>query len=137
MKHAIHGEIIDSFPHKALTPIVGLPTLGSISVAHLELHICAASVHLYRGNWQLGLMDLTVQLEVFDTLSSVKFVPPTNPGQHRTIPDKATAPQITNIRRVHKEQFDKCLQCDQVEKSLNYLLILAVDEAYIRYLSHK
>ena len=53
-----------------------------------------------------------VQPEVLDALSSVKFVPPTNPGQHPTIPASAIGLQITNIRRVHKEQFDENLQYD-------------------------
>ena len=130
-------KIIDSFPHKTLTVIVGAPALESISVAHLELNTCAASVHSHRGNGKLGLLDLTMQPDVLDALSSVKFVPPTNPGQHPTIPDKVTAPQITNIRRVHKEQFDEHLQCDQVGKALKSLLITAVDEACIRCLRNK
>ena len=130
-------KIVDSFPHKSLTAIVGIPTLESISVAHLELNTCAASVHSHRGNGKLGLLALTVQLDVLDTLSSVKFEPPTNPGPHPTIPNTSTASQITNIRRLHKEQFDEYLQYDQVDKALKSLLISAVDEACIRCLRHR
>ena len=102
-------KIIDSFHRKALTPILGLPTLESMSVAHLELNTCAASVRSHRRNEKLGLFDLTAQSEVLDTLSIVKFVPPINPGRHSTIPAAATGLKTTNIRRVHKEQFDDCL----------------------------
>ena len=60
-------------------------------------------MHSHRRNGKLGLLYLTAQPEALDTLSSVKFVPPINPGQHPTIPDSAIGLQITNIRRVHKE----------------------------------
>ena len=94
-------------------------------------------MHSRRGNGTLGLLDPMVQPDVLDTLSSVKFVPSTNPGQHPTIPDKATAPQISNIRRIHKEQFGEYLQHDKVDKSLKSLRVAAVDDAYTRCLRHK
>ena len=102
-------KIIDSFPHKTLTAIIGVPALESIAVTHLKLKTCAASVHSHRRNGKLSLLALTAQLDVLDTLSSVKFVPLTNPCQHPTIPDKSTAAQITNIYHIHKEQSDKYL----------------------------
>ena len=32
-------KIIESFPHKVLTPIVGLPVFEAISTAHLDMNI--------------------------------------------------------------------------------------------------
>ena len=47
-------KIIESFPYKALTPIVCLPAFEAISTAYLELNACVASVHSRRRNGKLG-----------------------------------------------------------------------------------
>ena len=65
---------------------------------------------------------------VLDKLSNVKFTLLENPSQHPNATENATEPQISNIRRVHKEQFEEYLQCDLVDKALKSLFIAAVDE---------
>ena len=136
MKIAI-DKIIESFPHTSITRICGLPTHEFISAAHLQLNSNAASIHSHRGNGKLGLLFLTLQPEVYNTLSTVKFIPPVNPGPEPIIPDGSTGPVIVELRRKHQEQYAEYLQCDQVDKALKSLLIAAVDEAYIRSLRHK
>jgi len=136
MKIAI-DKIIESFPHTSITRICGLPTCDFISAAHLQLNSNAASIHSHRGNGKLGLLFLTLKLEVYNTLSTIEFIPPVNPGPEPIIPDSSTGPAIAEIRRAHQEQYAEYLQYDQVDKALKSILIAAVDEAYIRSLRHK
>ena len=104
---------------------------------HLKLNTNAASIYSNRGNRQLGLIFLTLKPEVYDTISSVQFVPPTNPGLNPTIPQNSTGPQISEIRRCYKESYDEWMHYDQTDKALRKLLLAVVDESYVRSLRDK
>ena len=112
-----------------------MPTLKETSTTHLELNTGTASVHYYRDNRKLALLLLTVQPEILDTLSSVKFVPPTNPGQDRAMIEASVG--LTSTRRAHKEQFDEHLKCDLFDKDPKSLLIESIDEDFIQSLYNK
>ena len=130
-------RIIENFPHPTITPIVGKPTFETISPVHLKLNTNAASIYSNRGNGQLGLIFLTLKPEVHDTISSVQFIPPTNPGPNPTIAPNSTGAQIAEIRRRHKESYDEWMRYDQTDKALKKLLLAAVDESYVRSLRDK
>ena len=100
-------RIIENFPHPTISPIVGKPTFETISPVHLKLNTNAASIYSNRGNGQLGLIFLTLKPEVHDTISSVQFTPPTNPGPNPTIAQNSTGAQISEIRRHHKDNYDE------------------------------
>ena len=80
---------------------------------------------------------MTLQGEVFNTLSDVEFVPPVNPDQHPVIPEGSTGPASASVRKEHEDKFKEFLIYDQTEKALKSLLISAVDEKHIRSLRHK
>ena len=74
------GKIRDSFPFLSVDPIIGQPIYESIKNLHNKLSANAASVHSYQGNGRQGFLFLTIRPEVYNTLSDVPFIPPTNPG---------------------------------------------------------
>ena len=129
--------IIEAFPHPTIQPIVGQPAYETIAELNLKLNANAASIHSNRGNGQLGLLFLTVKPAVYDTQSNTQFIAPANPGQSPVIPANSTGPQITELRRQHKEQKDEFMRYDQADKALKSQLIGAVDEMYIRTLRDK
>ena len=77
------------------------------------------------------------QPEVLDKLYSVKLILPVNPGQHHNTPENSIGLYITNIRRVHKDQFEEFLQYNFVDKAFKSLIIAAVDESHVRTLCNK
>ena len=130
-------KIVESFPYPTILPIIGQPTHETIAEVHSKLNANAASVHSHRGNGQLGVLYLTLNPEVCNTLSNVLFELPVNPGQHPNIPEGSTDPQAASVRKEHEERFNEFLTYDQTDKALKSLLITVVDESYIRSLRHK
>ena len=96
------GKIVESFPHLTVTPIVGQPSYKMIAEIQLRLNTNAASIYSHRDNGLLGLLFLTVKPAVYNTQSTVTFIPLTNLGQNQMIPARSTGPQIAEIRRQHK-----------------------------------
>ena len=91
-------KVIEGFPYQTLPKIIGEPSYASIAELHQKLKANAASVQSNLGCSTLGHLWLTLKPEIYNTLSTVRFVPPRNPGAQPEIPESATAPQIASIR---------------------------------------
>ena len=70
---AASKKIIESFPHPTIVPIVEQPTYETITKLHLKLNTNAVSIHSNRGNGQLDLIFLTLKLEVYNTISTIRL----------------------------------------------------------------
>ena len=99
---AIH-KLVNNFPHPNLSPIVGQPNYETLAQLHLKLNSNAASIHSNLGNGQLGLLQLTLSADVYNTLSATPFISPTNPGERVTIPRGSSASEITELNRSHNK----------------------------------
>jgi hypothetical protein len=133
----IIDKIVDGFPHPTIPPIVGIPTYEAIAELNLHLNANAASVQSNLGNGQLGLLALTVSPAIFNTLSTVAFVPPANPGTTPTIPGGSTGAQTQAVIRQHTTDdkiFQEYLACDN---ALKQQIISCVNSMYLRTLSHR
>jgi hypothetical protein len=95
------NKIISNFPNPHLDPIMGQPSYDTVHQLHLQLNSKAASIHSDLGNGQLGLHQLTVSIEVYNTLSTTPFVVPANPGTSASIPCAAESTAITKLNRAH------------------------------------
>ena len=91
-----------------------------------------SSVHSLRENVLLGFLYLILYSEVYNTQSDAVFVPPLKPGQTSTTPMGSTGHQITGQGRQHKSDRDEFQKYYQTDKALKYILVGAVDKAYIR-----
>ena len=119
MKGVTAEKLIESFPHPTIQPVIGQPTYDAIAEVHLKLNANAASIFSNRGNGKLGHLFLTSP-EACNTLSTVQFVPPPNPGLNPDIPEGATGHQIASLRRNHDnllEEFNTYDQADKVNKN--------------------
>ena len=85
------NKIVDGFPFPMIPPIVGTPTYNTISEVNLKLNSNAASVQSKLGCGTLGLLQLTVSLAVYNSLSSIAFIVPVNPVSVSIIPDNSTS----------------------------------------------
>ena len=130
-------KIVESFPHPTVSPIFGHLSYETISEIQLKMNTNAASIYYHRDNSRLWLLYLTVNPEVYNTQSTVAFLPPTNPDQNPTIPDGFTGPQIADIRRWHKDQFNEFHTYQQTDRTLKTIFIASINEDYIRLLRDK
>jgi hypothetical protein len=104
----------------------------TIKELHLKLNENAVKVHSNLGNnGLLGYLGVTVTPAIFDTLSNEPFIIPPNPGIVPNFPDDATGPQITNIRRVFKEDFTAFKRYMDVCNAISSLIINAIDPVYL------
>jgi hypothetical protein len=95
------GDILEGFPHPTITPVIGIPTYESIAEINLKLNDNAASVHSNLGDGAHGLLALTINPAVYNTISPDPFLPPANPGANPILPDNATVAFIAELTRQH------------------------------------
>ena len=130
-------KIVETFPYLTIPPIIGQPNYESISGAHLCLNADSASVQSHLGNSSLGLLFLTVLPAVYNTLSTIPFIPPVNPGPDPNIPAGCTCAQIADIHLQFTTATKLYKQYDTTEKVLNQLLLGVVDDMFVRSLHYR
>ena len=77
-----NDDIMVSFPNPTIDPIIILPTYETMNKIHLKLNQKESSVNSYLGDGLNSLLTLNVSSPVYNTMSTVAFVIPTNPGPH-------------------------------------------------------
>jgi regulator of replication initiation timing len=128
---------LEGFPHPTIPAVIGIPTYETISEVNLQLNANAASVHSNLGDGAHGLLALTINPAVFNTLSAVAFVVPVNPGAQPVIPAGATNHQINAIQNQHKENHRIWKEYLATDKALKQMLLAAVNEMYYRSLRNR
>jgi hypothetical protein len=113
------GDIIEGFPHPTITPMNGIPSYKTIAEVNLKLNANAASVHSNLGDGAHGLLTLTLDPAVYLTLINVPFIAPVNPGPQSNIPGNATAAQLAELTREHKEDQRTWREYLATDKALN------------------
>ena len=78
-----YSSITECFTYKVINCIEGRPNYTSIREINTKLNTNASSVHSNMAYGTYDLLALTVTPQVFNTLSTIPFVMPVNPG---TIP---------------------------------------------------
>ena len=101
---------LETFPNQDIQPIIRQLFQETIAKFNLKLYTNAASVHYHIGNEILVLLFLPLKPEVYNTQSSIVFIPPINPFQHPTIPAGSIGNQITKLWRQHKAYYDEFYQ---------------------------
>jgi hypothetical protein len=131
------AKLVDNFPHSNLAPIVGQPTYKTLAQLHLKFNSNAASIHSNLGNGQLGLLQLTLSADVYNTLSATPFISPTNPGESVTIPRNSSDSKITELNRSHNKATALFRQYNAADKALKQQIIGAVKDVFLRPLCSK
>ena len=135
-------KIVDGFPclipHPNIAPIVGIPMYESIAELNLQLNANAASVQSNLGDWQLGLLALTVSPAVFNTLSAVvALVHPVNPGTNPVIPPGATTHVTSHLTRVFATQKAIFKEFQATDNALKQQVIGCANSMYLRTASQQ
>ena len=127
-------KIMDGFPFPMIPPIVGTPTYNSIAEVNLKLNSNSASFKSNLGCGTLGLLQLIVSPVVYNTLSSIPFIVPVNPGSVPIIPANSTGAQITELRYAFDTASTFFNEYNRTDKALRQILLSTVDEMFIRSL---
>ena len=130
-------KIVDKFPYPTLTPIAGVPDYEALAELHTQSNSNSSSIQSNLGGGNHGLLAITLEPAVLNTLSATPFVIPVNPGATPLIPPTSTAAQITSINKVHDDATKAFHQYVNVDKALKQQLIEAVDDLYLKALRNK
>ena len=90
--------IVDTFPYPSVPSIKGLPTYSTIKELRMKLNANSASIQSNLGDGNNGIIYLTVVDEIYNTLSGVPFIEPTNPGIVPAFPQNASTRLQMEIR---------------------------------------
>lgn len=124
-----------TFPHTVLTPIVGKPTLATLTLLKLELYANAMFTESTLGGGNHGYLALVMSAAEYSLQpGTVPFVEPANPGEQPLHPPAATAPQMTEANRRHDYNVAKYAEYRAIHAQLKLQLIDAIHSTYIEIL---
>ena len=124
-----------TFPHTTLTPIVGKPTLATLTLLKLELYANAMFTESLLGGGNHGYLALVMSpAEYALQPGTIPFIEPANPGEQPPHLPAATAPQMTEANRRHDYNITKYAEYRAIHAQLKLQLINAVHSTYIEIL---
>jgi hypothetical protein len=130
-------KIVENFPYPTFTPIAGVPDYEALAELHTQANSNSSSIQSNLGGGNHGLLALTLEPAVLNTLSATPFVIPLNPGPSAIIPAVATGHVIASLQKAHKDATTAFHQFLNVDKALKQQLIEAVDDIYLKALRNK
>ena len=133
-------QILSVFPHPTLTPIVGEPTLVSITLQQNKHNGNLASITSNLGDRSTGLLVISMKPSTFQTIHPGAFVKPTNPGAASDPVDITAAnstTKIVDIYRAHKLEADVYSKFVEAERISVKLALDSTNEICYKALKHK
>ena len=130
-------KIVDGFPFPTIPPVVGTPTYNTIAEVDLKLNSNSASFQSNLGCGTLGLLQLTVLPDIYNTFSSIASIVPVNPGSVPIIPSNSNGAQITELRYAFDTASALFNEYDRTDKALQQILFSTIDKMFICSLRHK
>jgi hypothetical protein len=125
---------IKGFPHPTIPAVIGIPTYEPITEVNLQLNANAASVHSNLGDGVHGLLTLTINPAVYNTLSAIVFI---TPGAQPIVPAGATVAQINGLTCQHIEANRIWKEFLATDKALKQQLLAVVNDMYYRTLHNR
>jgi hypothetical protein len=128
-------SVTSSFLHPTITPIAdhtSRPTYATLRKAQTQLNANASSVPSYGGGGLHGHLTLTMPAPEYLLLTGVAFVAPVNPPILPVQQVGATAAQIAENLRIHKEAQASFKTYHDVDRALRNQLVAAVPISYTR-----
>ena len=99
------NKIMVDFPHPIVDLILGRPTYATIKEPHVHLNANAVSIYTNLGDAQHRLLRLTMSDVQYNSVSTVPFVAPVNPGATVFYPPNTTSSRIKQADDVHDKAF--------------------------------
>jgi hypothetical protein len=97
----------------------------------------AASIHSNLSDGELGVLQVTVLIKVYDTHSTAPFVVPANPGASASISHATESATITELNCAHDATTYLFNQYDSTDKALTQQIIGAIDATHLKTLRSK
>ena len=138
LKHAPpdNETIVAAFLYPTISSIDRIPTFSSTKELHLKLNANAASVQSNLRDGKNELIYLIASDAVYNSLSEVQFIEPTNPGVIPTYPQNASTCLQLKIGHNFNENRRVFNQYNSIDKALKQLLIYVVDNMFIKALKN-
>ncbi len=123
------------FPHPTLTPIVGKPSLATLTLLKSELYANAMVTDCELGGGNHGYLALAMSpLEYALQQGTIPFIEPVNPGAQAAHTPALNARQITEANRRHDYAVARYTEYKAIKNQLKLQLIGAVHATYIAIL---
>lgn len=130
-------KIKDVFPNPTIDPIVDQPNYEMSDSMHIQINANAVSMHSHLENGRLGLMYLTVNPVVYNTLPNIPFITATNLGINPFYSQGTAQLQITIIMIEHKENSKFFRQFDACDCDLEQLVLDTVGDMFVSTMTHR
>ena len=130
-------KVVDGFLFPMIPPIFGTPTYYTINKVNLKLNSNSTSIQSNPGCGTLHLIQLTVSPTIYNTLLSIAFIVPINPGSEPIIPANSTDAQITELHNAFDNASALFNEYNCTNKALRQILLSTVDKNFIRSVQHR
>ena len=118
-----------TFPHEALTPIVGKPTNTTLQLLQRQLYTNARSVPSPRGGGQHGRLAIVMSDAEYLTRAGIPFEIPIHPGPPP--PPVGAAAAISVLLRIHADAVDDVTRYNNLCAALTAQIISAVNASFL------
>jgi hypothetical protein len=113
------------------TPIIGVPTAGTIRLLTKEVYAAARAVYSAGGGGQNGHLGIAMPPAAYLARANVPFDIPIHPGIQAPAPAGATAPVITELNRVYDKRILTYATYSTVRSNIRTKILTAIEPTYI------
>ena len=125
-------KIVENFPFKTLTPIIGEPNYPAINQMTQELYANASSLPSTLGGGKHGHLGLIMKDALYSSITKSTFTIPADPGPSPIYPgDKITTITHDNMTNIWSTKSYTYRCCTSMESALKAQVIEAVEEMYL------
>jgi hypothetical protein len=121
-------------PHLTFTPIVGVPTAGTIRTLTSEVYANTRAVYSASGGAQNGHLGIAMSPAAYLARAGEAFILPIHPGVQEEIPAGATGPVITALNRAYDKAVATHVTFTNVREKTKRQILEAIEPTYIAIL---
>jgi hypothetical protein len=122
------------FPRIVLTPIVGVPTSGTIGTLTAEIYAHTRGVYSASGGGTEGHLAIAMSDAAYLVRSDVPFVIPVHPGEQADPPAAASGPAVVALNRAYDKRVEKYATYANLRETVKGQILKAVDPIYVNVL---
>jgi hypothetical protein len=121
-------------PHGTFTPIVGVPTAGTIRTLTTEVYANTRAVYSASGGGNNGHLGIAMSPATYLARAGEAFIPPNHPGVQEDPPAGATGPVVAALNRVYDKAVTTHVTFTNVREKTKRQILEAIEPTYIAIL---
>jgi hypothetical protein len=122
------------YPHLTFTPIVGVPTVGTIRTLTAEVYANTRAVYSAAGGGTNGHLGIAMPAAAYLARAGVAFILPTHPGEQEEPPAQASGPAVVALNRSYDQKVENYAIYANVRQKVKNQILQAVEATYLNVL---